>query len=312
MSTGARSTVTALCYARKPGLSFETLVADLGRALGEHPQLGMQMSARYDDFVSFELPGACISLAQTDLQAETEGTASNYVECLVLSVGCDGTGEGHGPMFTNRLQLARRLAAQIESRYPADWFYIQDLPEVFDEDRHDAFIAQLLLRQPEPDVAEDDPDQPPSAFDPIQPTDILSDLAARFDAERESREAERAAAQARGEAVWMAAQAEKCGKARPRATHPATSADAERARAMRPEEDPLWDREGEPLLHRIAVHSLSAAMLAVALPAGAVLITLGVLGRESLLASSRITALTGVTVALSSGNLPAQILTLFS
>ncbi len=217
-------------------------------------------------------------------------------------------------MFTNRLQLARRLAAQIESRYPADWFYIQDLPEVFDEDRHDVFIAQLLLRQPEPDVAEDDPgqDHPASAFDPIQPTDILSDLAARFDAERESRDAERAAAQARGEAVWMAAQAEERGKARPRATHPAASADAEGARAMQPDEGPLWDREGEPLLHRVAIHSLSAAMLAVSLPAGAVLITLGVLGRESLLVSSRITAATGVAMTLSSGNLPAQILTLLS
>jgi hypothetical protein len=48
-----------------------------------------------------------------------------------------------------------------------------------------------------------------------------------------------------------------------------------------------------PLVHRGAIHAVNVAMMAFSLPVGAFLVTLALLGRESLVMSSRATALTG-------------------
>lgn len=67
-----------------------------------------------------------------------------------------------------------------------------------------------------------------------------------------------------------------------------------------------------PLLHRAAVNALNIAVMTVALPVGAALLTMSVLGREDMLFSSRVTALTGTAIGISNTDLPQKFLSLFS
>lgn len=67
-----------------------------------------------------------------------------------------------------------------------------------------------------------------------------------------------------------------------------------------------------PLLHRAAVNALNVAVMTVALPVGAALLTMSVLGREDMLFSSRVTALTGTAIGLSNTGLAERIWSLFS
>jgi hypothetical protein len=75
----------------------------------------------------------------------------------------------------------------------------------------------------------------------------------------------------------------------------------------------LWDPDPEtqPFVHRAAVNGLNAAMLVFALPVGAALLTLAVLGRESLGFSARATALTGSTMAFSQSEIGQSVIAFF-
>ncbi|HHC29816.1 MAG TPA: hypothetical protein ENK80_04530 [Rhodobacterales bacterium] len=65
---------------------------------------------------------------------------------------------------------------------------------------------------------------------------------------------------------------------------------------------------GQPLVHRSATHAINAAILAFALPVGAALITLVVMGRESLALSSRAMAMTEAGIGLAQNETVAQLL----
>ncbi|MCB1332051.1 MAG: hypothetical protein KDK28_22360, partial [Maritimibacter sp.] len=67
-----------------------------------------------------------------------------------------------------------------------------------------------------------------------------------------------------------------------------------------------------PLLHRAAVNALNVTVMTIALPVGAALITMSALGREDMLTSSRVTAVTGVAVALHNTGVTGWVQALFT
>ena len=67
-----------------------------------------------------------------------------------------------------------------------------------------------------------------------------------------------------------------------------------------------------PLLHRAAVNALNVTVMTIALPVGAALLTMSVLGREDMLISSRVTAVTGVGVGLYNTGMAERLFALFS
>ncbi len=67
-----------------------------------------------------------------------------------------------------------------------------------------------------------------------------------------------------------------------------------------------------PLLYRAAVNALNISVLAIALPIGAALLTMALFGREDMLLSGRVTALTGIGVGLKNTGAADVLLSLFS
>lgn len=150
--------------------------------------------------------------------------------------------------------------------------------------------------------------------------------AARAARRRNGRPRAHAAASARADAPGRRA----VEPTRPTPTHPAMAADAGGAAAqktaaphriaglgggavhLRPSAIFDEDVDAQPLVHRAAVNALNASMVAFALPVGAALLTLAVLGRESIGLSSRITALTGAYIGLTQGDGVAQLISYFS
>ncbi len=86
-----------------------------------------------------------------------------------------------------------------------------------------------------------------------------------------------------------------------------------RAAAPYPDYDHMPANVDErPLLHRAAVNALNVTVMTIALPVGAALLTMSVLGREDMLFSSRVTAVTGVGVGLYNTGVAERLLSLFS
>ena len=67
-----------------------------------------------------------------------------------------------------------------------------------------------------------------------------------------------------------------------------------------------------PLLHRAAVNALNVTVMTIALPVGAALLTMSVLGREDMLFSSRVTAVTGTAMGLYNTGMAERLFALFS
>jgi len=149
-----------------------------------------------------------------------------------------------------------------------------------------------------------------SVFVQYPPDDTVLEIAARFDAERHLRE----------QACSVNAKAEYKTEVR-QPTHPAAAADAQGANALAEESNTPCDESGrirlalyppdeeasnelfentraQTTLHRVAVHALNTSVMAFSLPVGAVLLTLSLAGRESMVISSRLTATTGSAIGV--------------
>lgn len=166
----------------------------------------------------------------------------------------------------------------------------------------------------------------------IMPDDVFDDLARRYDAERSNRRTDPFIA-------TQTAMVEPEPEPKPvpiRPTHPAIHADRARSgtRRNRPRAAPIRDKvwlqnagirmalyppendlpqpaQAKPLLHRAAIHSMNASVIAFSLPLGAAVLTYTVLGRESFEFSGRMAALTGFIMGTSQTQLGAQIFAAF-
>jgi len=170
----------------------------------------------------------------------------------------------------------------------------------------------------------------PRAVDASRPDDIIQGLARRLEAELDRLEETRRALEIAGAATgsartvrrrtprdWRQVVAQLVPD-RPAATFGLFAAPAPRARQAGGDDAYPDDAhmpanvDERPLLHRAAVNALNVSVMTIALPVGAALLTMAVLGREDMLVSSRVTALTGVGVALSNTGMVERLFTLFS
>jgi hypothetical protein len=78
--------------------------------------------------------------------------------------------------------------------------------------------------------------------------------------------------------------------------------------------DPIWEdnKSSDQLLHRISIHAMNAFVLAFALPLGATMMTLAVLGRESWAMSARATAVAGAATGLTQPEFTASLLAMIN
>jgi hypothetical protein len=188
-----------------------------------------------------------------------------------------------------------------------------------------------------PDAAEQQREA--GQFDPLPEDWMPSDLIARYDRELARRaepratarapKARMAAANSRTAPMRAPSQQPRAARAaaafasiRPQPTHAPVAADTAGARAMErigirmvaldPAPDsifpPVAKAHAAPLIHRSAINALNVAVMAFSLPMGAFLMTLALLGRESLLMSSRVTAATGAGIGMSQSDTAMSVI----
>ncbi|GGD33101.1 hypothetical protein [Sinisalibacter lacisalsi] len=287
MTGFANSTIAALCYANETEIDFQELSHELGRALWTNPEGQLDIDAAYDDFVVYDLATMRICLAYTRLAGALPDaeTAPRFAECIVVSVGPGPDGVPAGPGTEDRAAICQGLADRITMHCGPERLIVREYPGAFDADAHDALVEDIA-------------------------TPRARNLTAPYDPRTE-------------ELMWEMAQKAWSETAPAPEPQPEYSADviditaAKAARDATPEEDDedaLWDRdpESQPIVHRAAVNGLNAAMLVFALPVGAALLTLAVLGRESLGFSARTTAITGSVMGASQTDVAQSLLAMLS
>lgn len=278
----ANSTIAALCYAEDSKIDFPALSHELGRALWANPEGQLDIEAAYDDFVVYDLATMRICLAWTRLAdtGDEPGSSPRFAECIVVSVGPGPEGEPAGPNFEDRAAICQGLADRITAHGAPERLIVREFPGAFDADGHDKLVDDIA-------------------------TPRARNLAAPHDSQTE-------------ELMWEMAR-KAWNEEPPQQTESAEVIDitpcVEPAAKTAPdEEDTIWDTdpESQPIVHRAAVNALNAAMLVFALPVGAALLTLAVLGRESLGFSARTTALTGSYMGVSQSGVGEYLLTFLS
>lgn len=178
---------------------------------------------------------------------------------------------------------------------------------------------------PDADRADERPE--PNPVKATEPEDIIQGLASRVDAELNRLErARRAFEDAEATADRRAQQTHGMRLVVPRllpGLPPSTlglfrmPGKAQTGAAAAAADYPDYDHmpanvDDRPLLHRAAVNALNVTVMAIALPVGAALLTMSVLGREDMLFSSRVTAVTGVGVGLYNTGVAERLFGLFS
>ncbi|SMH55541.1 hypothetical protein [Maritimibacter sp. HL-12] len=277
----ANSTIAALCYAEDSKIDFPALSHELGRALWANPEGQLDIEAAYDDFVVYDLATMRICLASTRL-AETcdeSGAAPRFAECIVVSVGPGPEGAPAGPNFEDRAAICQGLADRITAHGAPERLIVREYPGAFDADAHDKLVDDIA-------------------------TPRARNLAAPHDSQTE-------------ELMWEMARKAWNGEPEPQRENAEVidiTPYVEPGAKPATEENTLWDPdpEAQPIVHRAAVNSLNAAMLVFALPVGAALLTLAVLGRESLGFSARTTAITGSVMGISQSGVGQTLLSYLS
>ncbi len=296
MTGFADSTIAAMFFANPTDIDFPRLADELGRALWGNPQGQLDIHSAYDDFVVYDLATMRISLAYTNLADAgfCDATPCMLAESIVVAIGPGANGYPPGPGFEDRAALCQGLVERITQHQRADRMIVREHHGLFDEDAHDALIEEIANSRGQTLAGRPDP----------VTEDLMWEMASRaWDSTEEAPEE-------------IAEPPQRVRPARP--THPAAAADtrgeAAQAKAAGFRLSRLWDPdvERQPLAHRAAVNGLNAAMLVFALPVGAALMTLAVLGRESLGVSTRMTALTGSALSLSQTEAAQSLLTYFS
>lgn len=295
------STIAALCYANPTDIDFPALTAEFGKALWANPQGRLDIQTVYDDFVVFDLATMRITIAYSDLMrdAARDIAPPAFAAIIVVAVGPGPDGSPPGPEFDDRAALCQGLIDKISSHQHVDRLIVREHAGAFDEDAHDVLVEDIAT--PRGQTLREGPD-------PVT-EELMWEMATR------------AWDQANGGA-GDCLDAEVISTEPPKPTHAAAAADRpgaaaqRKAKATRKDKDgeEVWDEDvdSQPLIHRAAVNALNATMLVFALPVGAALVTLSVLGRESLGFSSRITALTGSAMGVANSETAHNLLTFFS
>lgn len=344
------TTIAALCYRRETAVDVQRLAAQLSQAIANTE--GSQLDLPTEDFALCEAPDMRIGLAQVALDHAFPGclTGRHYPSCIVLSVG-PGTRVPEAQAVARYARVHADLVSRVQDVAPADRILLFERPGPYDRDLHDIVVDDIrshldsLLASQRAPVADVERSAPfahavtpvsataragPRAVVASQPDDIIQGLANRLEAELDRLEETRRALEVAGAATgsartvrrrtprdWRQVVAQLVPD-RPAATFGLFAAPAPRARQAGGDDAYPDDAhrpanvDERPLLHRAAVNALNASVMTIALPVGAALVTMAVLGREDMLVSSRVTAITGVGVALHNTGVIERLFTMIS
>ena len=338
------STIAALCYARDPKFDFHALATELSKAVWDSEGVG-RLDMPDPDFALCDAPDMRIGVARVDLRREFPGslTSQRYPLCILLSVG-PGETVPQAAVQARYRRTHSELVSRIQDTAAADRVLMFERAGAFDADVHDAVVDDIRFHldkalgprapvsdevpapaEQDTDVSPGHPaatDAPPAATAPA-PEEIIQDLASRVDAElarldhaRSAFEVAEAAAERRAhQTQGIRLVVPRLFPGMPTATLALLRARGGRRPAAAPYPD--YDHmpanvDDRPLLHRAAVNALNVTVMTIALPVGAALLTMAVLGREDMLFSSRVTAVTGVGVGLYNTGVADRLLSLFS
>lgn len=346
------STIAALCYTRETDVGFEQLATDLSRAVAETDEVRLEMPAgdlALCDAAGLRIGLAQVALNRT---FPGSLTGRHYPTCMVLSVGPGETvperpmkaryARVHSDLVARVQDIAAADRILLFERAGA---YDPDLHDIVVDDIRghldkllnprrapvaDLVQTPLAVAGAEPvaavpvATAPEEPSQAPRAVDVSPPEEIIQDLARRLETELDRLEEARRAFEQAGAAADTQRTPAPHGlrlvvprliPGLPSSTlglfrMPANSG---RGNEAYPDYEHMPANVDErPLLHRAAVNALNVTVMTIALPVGAALLTMSVLGREDMLFSSRVTAVTGVGVGLYNTGVVERIFNLFS
>jgi hypothetical protein len=324
MPSDTKCKIAALCYTQKTNLDFQALTIEIGCALRKTGQGSTHRHDHYSDVVLFDLSDVRIALAHTDLRLEFsgDGALSEFAECLTISVS--GTVDIPDAVVTSAdlALLLQGVVDCIEHRLPSDQAFRFERDEIFTEVIYDQLIEHIWTMTQSSDA---------------HAQDRARDSACTI--KKQALIAIPRSAQPSGHQPDDAPPAVKTKSAHEQfskwPTHPAAAADTKGAQALArskgsSKEDaerirlslyPLDENQDDALfenkttqttLHRAAIHTLNTSVMVFSLPVGAFLLTLSMAGRESMVLSSRLTAMTGSTIGLAQTQQLQSILSIFT
>ena len=324
MPSDTKCKIAALCYTQKTNLDFQALTIEIGCALRKTGQGSTHRHDHYSDVVLFDLSDVRIALAHTDLRLEFsgDGALSEFAECLTISVS--GTVDIPDAVVTSAdlALLLQGVVDCIEHRLPSDQAFRFERDEIFTEVIYDQLIEHIWTMTQSSDAHAQD-----RARDSACTTKKQALIAIPRSAQPSGHRPDGAPP-----AVKTKSAHEQFSKW---PTHPAAAADTKGAQALArskgsSKEDaerirlalyPLDENQDDALfenkttqttLHRAAIHTLNTSVMVFSLPVGAFLLTLSMAGRESMVLSSRLTAMTGSTIGLAQTEQLQSILSIFT
>lgn len=341
------STIAMLCYENLSGLEFTSLTSDLANALWSGQLGAVDIRTQYDDFMIFDLPNLRICLAHTDFGSESSEDKPARREGILVSVGSHEDTQTNDQMFENRATLREALVNRIEAVRQPEEVILMERDEIFSEEGFDALIDDIM-QSAQPESAEDI-SLASNSVELARDDDTLLNIRATDDIETEADALERLSIFSRsmhqaeletrldGEFQHRARlvipeeeeptvydvlpriEDEIEDEAQPIMAAIADAADQETLslrNALYPKSKtaPVWEQDdsAHPLLRRVTIHAMNAFVLAFALPLGATMMTLAVLGRESMSLSARATALAGTATGFAQSDVANNLLALIN
>jgi hypothetical protein len=324
MPSDTKCKIAALCYTQKTNLDFQALTIEIGCALRNTGQGSTHRHDHYSDVVLFDLSDVRIALAHTDLRLEFsgDGALSEFAECLTISVS--GTVDIPDAVVTSAdlALLLQGVVDCIEHRLPSDQAFRFERDEIFTEVIYDQLIEHIWTMTQSSDAHAQDRARDsactikkqaliaiPRSAQPSghQPDDAPPAVKTKSAHEQFSKWPTHPAAAADTKGAQALARSKGSSKE-----------DAERIRlALYPldenQDDALFENKTtQTTLHRAAIYTLNTSVMVFSLPVGAFLLTLSMAGRESMVLSSRLTAMTGSTIGLAQTQQLQSILSIFT
>ncbi|HKL68302.1 hypothetical protein [Salibaculum sp.] len=307
MTHDARSTIAALCFAKPTKIDFQSLKRELGVAFTASHGATHRITAEYDDFVIYDLEGGRVCLGYADFTEDLSdalGAPGLPAEGLIVSVGTGPATPASGPFYSNREDLCRGLAREIDRAAPADHLMVFDREEMITGDIYDELV-DMVRRLARQDAAQkmgpEDADEA-ERVSPILPERPVASgkTHSRPQPPRPPRptHAAQAADRAGAEAVARADATQRAEAAALReALHAAEDEEAELERKM-----------AQRLTRRLAIYTMNGSAIMLSAPLGMAALTYCVLGREDARIPARALGLAGAAMGLMHAGVGTPIL----
>jgi hypothetical protein len=309
MNAFATNTFATVCFDKKAQFDFESLVTEFQQALDDGTSAPARMRRVGEQFVSFDMGRAQLSLAYSSASTDPDNQRQHQAS-LAVSVGA-GDRSSKSMSFEERVRFCNGVLDRIEAAYARDH-------RVWDETNRE--ILPFYNAEPKPEIL-------PIAA-PATPKRVRK-LAAGG---RRSRPGMLDSGAANCDCAIGAVApepalfADRVRQSRSGATKqprplprqvalglPQTeSRDLTILRnVFLPEHDiadgPATDR---PVAHRLAIYTMNTSLMVICLPVGAAMFSYCALGRENLNVVGRVMALTGIGIALANSSFLSAVLPL--